>query len=258
MNAVERHGRIIELVAQNGRASIPEIRDLFDVSEMTVRRDLNELDRKGLLRRVHGGAVANLGRSYEPSFQTRAVHNQAAKTAIGLKAAELVFDGDSIALDVGTTTLEMIPGLQGKRNLTIVTSCLQIATRVVDLLSLEVDIRLILTGGILRPRELSMIGSIPEQVYRDLHVDKAFIGIGGISLEDGLTEYNTEDTQIKRTMMRSAREKIVVADGAKFGVTTLASVAPLRAIDRLITDRSAPPEMLEQIRRQGVDVILAD
>jgi DeoR/GlpR family transcriptional regulator of sugar metabolism len=89
-------------------------------------------------------------------------------------------------------------------------------------------------------------------------VDKAFIGIGGISLEDGLTEYNTEDTQIKRTMMRSAREKIVVADGAKFGVTTLASVAPLRAIDRLITDRSAPPEMLEQIRRQGVDVILAD
>lgn len=258
MNAVERQNEIVELVLENGQIDILRICEIFGVSEMTARRDLNDLDRKGLLRRVHGGAIANLGRSYEPSFQTRAVKNQKAKTDIGLKAAELVYDGDSVALDVGTTTLEIVPGLEGKRNLTIVTSCLQIATKVVDQISLERDARLILTGGIVRPRELSMVGPIPEQVYQDFHVDKAFIGIGGISLEDGLTEFNIEDAQIKRMMIRSAREKIVVVDGAKFGVTTFASVAPLSAIDKIVTDQSAPAHMVEEIRKRGVDVILAD
>jgi len=258
MNAVERQNKIVELVLENGRVDIPEICEMFDVSEMTARRDLNELDRQGLLRRVHGGAIANLGRSYEPPFQTRSVKNQSFKTAIGLKAAELIYDGDSIALDVGTTTLEIVPGLRGKRNLTVITSCLQIATKVVDQISLEINARLVLTGGIVRPRELSMIGPIPEQVYQELHVDKAFIGIGGISLEDGLTEYNIEDTQIKKMLIRSAREKIVVADGSKFGVTTFASVAPLTAVDKIVTDKSAPVQILEQIRKQGVEVIIVD
>jgi DeoR/GlpR family transcriptional regulator of sugar metabolism len=258
MNAVDRQNKIVELVLESGRVEIPAICELFAVSEMTARRDLNELDRKGLLRRVHGGAIANLGRSYEPSFQTRAVKNQSAKTSIGLKAAELIYDGDSIALDVGTTTLEIVSGLRGKRNLTIVTSCLQIATKVVDQISLDIDARLILTGGIIRPRELSMVGPIPMQVYQDYHVDKAFIGIGGISLEDGFTEYNIEDTQIKRMLIHNAREKIVVADGAKFGVTTFASVAPLTAVDKIVTDKSAPVQMIEKIRKKGVEVILAD
>lgn len=258
MNAAERQGKIVEFVLEKGRIRIPEMCEMFDISDMTARRDLNELDRLGLLRRVHGGAIANLGRSYEPPFQTRFVKNQEAKTLIGRKAADLIYDGDSIALDVGTTTLEIVPALHGKRNLTIITSCLQIASRVVDQLSLDVDARLILTGGIVRPRELSMVGPISEQVYQQLHVDKAFLGIGGISLEDGLTEYNIEDTQIKRMLLRSAREKIVLADGSKFGVTTFASVAPLTSVDRIVTDATAPAEMLQAIRRQGVDVIIAD
>ncbi len=258
MNSIERQGKIVEKVHEAGRISIPEICTMFNVSEMTARRDLNDLDRQGLLRRIHGGAIASLGRSYEPSFQTRITKNRGAKAAIGLKAADLIYDGDSIALDVGTTTLGIVPGLRGKRNLTIVTSCLQIASMIVDQISLDVDARLIITGGILRSRELSMVGRIPEQVYQDLHVDKAFIGIGGISLDDGLTEYNIEDAQIKRMLIRNAREKIVVADGAKFGVTTFTSVSPLSAIDKIVTDKSAPSEILEQMREQGIEVILAD
>lgn len=258
MSIVERHSKIVDMVLDKGHITIADICKMFDISEMTARRDLNTLDRQGLLRRVHGGAITNLGRSYEPSFQTRAVNNQDEKTKIGLKAAELIYDGDSIALDVGTTTLETVQGLKGKRNLTIITSCLQIANKVVEQLSLDIDARLILAGGIVRPRELSMIGPIPEQVYQDLHVDKAFIGIGGVSLEDGFTEYNIEDTQIKKVLIRSAREKIVVADGSKFGLTTFASVAPLKAVDKIVTDRSAPEEMIARIREQGVEVILAN
>lgn len=257
MNAVERQSKIVELVMAEGSISIPNICERFDVSDMTARRDLNELDRQGLLRRVHGGAVASLGRSYEPPFPIRATKNRSAKAAIGLKAAELVYDGDSIALDVGTTTLEIVKGLKRKRNLTIITSCLQIANLVVDTLSLNANVRLILTGGIVRPRELSMIGPIPQMVYRDLHVDKAFIGIGGISLLDGLTEYNIEDAQTKHMLIQSAREKIVVADGSKFGVTTFATVAPLQSVDTIVADQSAPLDMVEQIRELGVAVIIA-
>jgi DeoR/GlpR family transcriptional regulator of sugar metabolism len=258
MSALNRLSQIVEMVMEKGSIAIPEICERFDVSEMTARRDLNQLDRQGLLRRVHGGAIASLARSYEPPFSTRATKNTPAKITIGLKAAELVYDGDSIALDVGTTTLEIVGGLQGKRNLTIVTSCLQIANRVVSELSLSSDVRLILTGGIVRPRELSLIGSIPEKVYRDLHVDKAFIGIGGVDPTDGLTEYNLEDAQTKQVLIQSAREKIVVADGTKFGITTFVSVASIPSIDTIVTDRSAPEEMVSQLRRSGVDVIIAD
>lgn len=258
MKAADRHNKIVEIVMEKGRISIPDICQQFNVSEMTARRDLKSLDRQGLLRRVHGGAITNLGRSYEPSFQSRSSENQKSKAAIGLAAADLVYDGESIALDVGTTTLEIVNGLRGKKNLTIVTSCLQIANKIVDQLSLGIDARLILVGGIIRPRELSMIGSIPEQVYQDLHVDKAFIGIGGISLKDGFTEYNIEDTQIKKILIRNAQEKIVVADGSKFGLTTFVSVAPINAVDKIVTDSTAPANMITQIREQGVEVILAN
>lgn len=258
MDSHERHNQIVDLVLSKGRISIPEICENFDVSEMTARRDLAYLDRQGLLRRHHGGATANLGRSYEPPFRTRSSKSQSAKIAIGRKAADLIVDGDSIALDVGTTTLEIVPGLGGKRNLTIVTACLQIANMIVRHVPLEVAARLIVTGGIVRPRELSMVGSIPCQVYQELHVDKAFIGTAGVSLQDGLTEYNIEDTQIKQVMIHNARERIVVADGSKFGVTTFASVASWKSIDKIVTDRSAPPEMLDQIRQLGVEVILAE
>ena len=257
MRSVDRRQKVVELVMDKGSISIEDICQRFHISEMTARRDLTDLDRQGLLRRVHGGAIASLGRSYEPPFPSRASKNQQMKMAIGLKAATLIHDGDSIALDVGTTTLEIVPGLIGKRNLTIVTSCLQIANLIVDRLSLEIDARLILTGGIIRPRELSMVGAIPERVYLEFHVDKAFIGIGGISLEEGLTEYNIEDAQIKQMLIRSAREKIVVADGSKFGVTTFSSVAPLHAVDRIVTDKDAPRELVEKICEAGVEVILA-
>jgi DeoR/GlpR family transcriptional regulator of sugar metabolism len=258
VSSLQRQSKIVEILQEKGRISIPDICKMFGISDMTARRDLNEMDRLGLLRRIHGGAVAHFGRSYEPPYQMRSTKNQSAKACIGAKAAELIYDGDSIALDVGTTTLEIVNGLKGKRNLTIVTNSLQIANMVVDNLSLEIDARLILTGGVVRPQELSMIGNTSEKVYQEFHVDKAFIGIGGISLADGLTEYNMEDARIKRILFSSAREKIVVADGSKFGVTTFASVASLKSVDRIVTDSSVPFEILEKIRNLGVEVIVAN
>lgn len=254
----ERHRTILEHVAKNGKITIGEICDLFDVSDMTARRDLRMLDRQGLLRRIHGGALSSLGRSYEPPYNLRANVAVEAKQAIGKKAAEFIFDGDSIALDVGTTTMEIARSLRGKHNLTIVTASLPIANEIAANLSLGSEVRLILTGGIVRPREFSMVGHIPENTYADLHVDKAFIGIGGLSIQDGLTEYNLEDALVKRQLLKSSQEKIVVAEGSKFGRTTFAAVGPLSEIQTVITDQSAPADQVKALRQMGLNVVFAN
>ena len=254
----ERQRKILELVLQNNEISVTQICKLFNVSEMTARRDLQDLARDGLLWRVHGGAVNNLGRGYEPPYPLRSNKHSGQKRCIGQRAAEMVYNGDSIALDIGTTTLEIARALQGKRNLTVVTASLPIANEIVSSFSLNDDIRLILTGGIVRAGELSMIGTFAAQLYSQLHIDKAFVGIGGLSLQDGLTEYNLEDAAVKWSMIKSARQVIVVADGSKFGKTTFASIAGLAAVDTIITDPTAPPDMVEQLRAQEIEVIIAE
>jgi DeoR/GlpR family transcriptional regulator of sugar metabolism len=253
----ERQRRILELVLQNNEISVTEICKLFSVSEMTARRDLQDLARDGLLWRVHGGAVNNLGRGYEPPYPLRSNKHSVQKRCIGQRAAEMVYNGDSIALDIGTTTLEIARALQGKRNLTVVTASLPIANEIVSSFSLNDDVRLILTGGIVRAGELSMIGTFAAQLYSQLHIDKAFVGIGGLSLQDGLTEYNLEDAAVKWSMIKSARQVIVVADGSKFGKTTFASIARLAEVDTIITDATALPDMVEQLRAQDIEVIIA-
>ena len=253
-----RHRQIVELVQKNGSVTVTELCEMFDVSDMTIRRDLRELNREGLLRRVHGGAVSNLGRSYEPPYHLRTGRQTTAKLVIGRAAAQMIQDGDSIALDIGTTTLEIVRHLQDKRNLTIITASVPIANEIVSNLSLDGGVRLILTGGIVRPGELSMIGHIAEETYRGLHVDKAFIGVGGVSVENGLTEYNLEDSLVKRPLIKNAQQRIVVADSSKLGQTTFATFADLSAIDVLITDSGASPDFIESLAETDIDIVIAD
>lgn len=253
-----RRREIVEIVQQSGSQTVAELCGRFDVSEMTIRRDLRDLDREGLLRRVHGGAVSNLGRSYEPPYTIRSTRNADKKSAIGRKAAELILDGDSIALDVGTTTLEIALALHGKHNLTIITASLPVANEIVSNLSLNSDVRLILTGGIVRPGELSLTGHIAEHTYGEFHVDKAFIGVGGLSLEDGLTEYNLEDALVKKPLIEHASQRIVVADSSKIGQTTFKAVAPLSVVDMLVTDEDISSEHVDALTELGIEVVIAD
>lgn len=254
----ERRMQIVTLVQERGRASVPDLSERFDVSEMTIRRDLRELDREGLLKRVHGGAISGFGRSYEPALNLRANANKATKEAIGRKAAELISDGDSLAFDVGSTTLEIARQLGSRQNLTIITTSLPIANQVAENYSLTSDVRLILAGGIVRSRELSMIGPFAEHTLNELHVDKAFIGVAGVSLDEGLTEYNLEDATVKKSMIRCAHQVIVVADSSKLGKVTFASVASLEAIDTLVTDNQAEEDFLRELEARGVQIIVAE
>ncbi len=249
----KRHQIILDRLDKNGSIQVGELVDMFDVSEMTIRRDLDMLERKGLLRRVHGGAVCNRGRSYEPPFLSRAASRQEHKQRIGEAAAKLIHNGDSVMFDVGTTTLEVARAITKNQNLTVLTSSFQIAA----LLAEQPEIRLILTGGILRPDELSMVGHLAERSVRDFYVDKLFLGAAGIDLDAGITEFNLEDTLVKQAMLDQAKEIILVVDAHKFGKVAFTAIAPITDVHHIVTDNELPAEIAQQIEQINIELTLA-
>jgi DeoR/GlpR family transcriptional regulator of sugar metabolism len=253
MSTQERLRGILNLLETNGSTLVSQLAARFQVSEMTIRRDLIALERKGVLYRVHGGAVSSRGRSYEPPFIVRQMKNLDEKRRIGEAAAGLVNAGETLILDVGTTTLEMARHLLGKRNITVITPSLHIA----NLLTEQPGIRLILPGGILRKGELSLVGSLAERAFQDFFVDKLFLGVGAIDFQAGLSEFNLEDSQVKKAMLRSAKEIVVLADASKFGQVAFASIAPLKVVGRIVTDQSLDPALLARLQEEKIEVLLA-
>jgi DeoR/GlpR family transcriptional regulator of sugar metabolism len=253
----QRHDRILEILQSRGRVEVADLARELDVSEMTTRRDLLELESLGSLRRVHGGAVRELGRAFEPAYRSRAQQGLTRKRAIAAAAANYVTDGDAIALDVGSTVLQMVDELVGRSNLTILTSNLRVAWAVANNHALERSVRLIISGGVVRADELNMTGSSALANYRSMRVDTAFIGVGGVNVSAGVTDYNLEDAELKRVLVDSARRVIVLADSSKLGNETFAQVADIDRIDVLITDDEADPGVVAELRAAGLEVVLA-
>ncbi len=179
---------------------------------------------------------------------------QAAKQAIGRFASSLVREGDSIALDIGTTTLELARNLLHIRDITVLTNCLPIANALVD----QPEIRLMLCGGIVRPGEQSLIGPVASETLSRFYVDKAFIGIGGVDLDAGLTEYNLEDAEVKRHMINNCERCILLTDSSKFDLKTFASVAPLSAVHEIVTDDGLDETYQRALEDQGLIVHIVE
>lgn len=253
-----RQSEIVGILDNEGLVSVAELGTRFRVSEMTIRRDLLELEVAGLVRRVHGGATRSLGRAYEPPFRMRQGSGSVAKQAIARAASKMILEGDAIGLDVGSTVLEMVPEFVEVDNLTVVTASLRVAAKVAELHALEHSIRLIVTGGITRADELSLIGQTAINSYRGIRLDKAFISVGGISLADGATEFNLEDAEVKRAMIQSAKEVIVLADSSKFAQTGFAHIVDLSQVSTIITDSAVEQTAVDEIRHAGVDVQVVD
>jgi len=248
-----RKAYILNKLDANGLVEINALVEELAVSGMTIRRDLIELEKEGLLRRVHGGAVNSRGRSYEPALRVRSSRNIQAKQKIGKYAAELVEEGDAIALDVGSTTMEIAKNLPSSYNLTILTSSLLIANELYN----QPLFRVVLSGGIIRREEGSLIGDLAVSAYKGLYIDKLFLGLGGIGKGVGLTEYNWEDVLVKKAMIKSAKEIYVVADSSKFNRTAFVSIANFDEIHHLITDRMPEKEILSELQNAGVTLHLA-
>jgi DeoR/GlpR family transcriptional regulator of sugar metabolism len=255
VHSEQRRRTILELLNANGSVSVSELGSRFDVSEMTRRRDLDELERKGLLTRVHGGAISARRRSRAPALLIRCAMQQAEKQRIAKAAVGLISNGDSIALDIGSTTYEIARQMSEQRerqNLTVITPSLRIANQLVEMRGL----RLFVTGGLLRPEELSMVGKMAEDAFKRFFVDKLFLGVSGIDFDAGLTDFDVEDALVKQVMLPSAKEIIVVADASKFNRVTFAVIAPLTVATCIITDASVDPAMVDQLRAKNIDVIV--
>jgi DeoR/GlpR family transcriptional regulator of sugar metabolism len=164
-----------------------------------------------------------------------------------------VEDGETIILDVGSTTIELARALRGKRGLTVVTASLPIA----DELSEQPDTRVVLTGGIVRPGERSMIGALAEAAFNELNCDTVFLGVAGVDLVKGLTEFSLEDARVKQAAIRSARQVVVLADEAKLGSIAFAHVAPLAMTDVLVSDAAPHHAVVRGLSEAGVRYVQA-
>ena len=250
----ERQQLILEAVKDNRQATVAELSRRFDVSQVTIRRDLRELAAQGALRRAHGGALMAASTPPEPPGVQRLGRAEHCKACIGRAAASLVKDGDSVFIGSGSTTAYVARHLVDRRNLTVVTNALTIAT---ELASAE-GVTVVITGGMMRPSELSLVGHIAEQSLREVRVDKVILGIRAISLEAGMTNDYLPEVMTDRTIIEMAPELIVVADHTKFGKIASAYVAPVECITTLVTNSDTDPKTLALLRKLGIQVIVAD
>ena len=247
-----RQSEIVSILDARGLATVTDLSERFGVSEMTIRRDLLDLEIAGLVRRVHGGATRSLGRAFEPPFRVRMAASSPAKRAIAQAAVRHIKEGDAIGLDVGSTVIEMVPEFVPIDNLTVVTASLRVASKVSELHALERSIRLIVTGGVARADELSLIGQRAIDTYRDIRLDTAFISVGGLALDGGATEFNLEDAEVKRAMIASSRDVIILADSSKFHQTGFAHVMDLDRAALIITDDGIAEETRAELDKAGI------
>ncbi|MEZ0395728.1 MAG: DeoR/GlpR family DNA-binding transcription regulator [Anaerolineales bacterium] len=251
LSSPERQDQILQILARNQRISVAEICERFEVSEATARRDLEALAEQGKLQRVHGGAIALRQAPPEAPILQREREQAAEKIRIGLAAASLVQDGETVFLGSGSTVLEAARALRTRASLTVITNSLPVVN---TLAGLE-NIQLICLGGMLRDSELSFIGHLTEQALAEVRADKVLIGIRAVSLEHGLTNDYLPETMTDRAILRAGREVILLADHTKFGRVAAAHLAPLESVHTLVTDSQTPADFLEAAHERGLRVI---
>lgn len=233
MTTYERRQSLLDILRKQPGLRVPELAQALGISEGTVRNDLNALEEKGRLKRVHGGAVLNdQGQFQNYSFFRRFQQNAAAKLAIAREAAVLVKDGDSILLDASSTTFYLARNLSDRQKLRVMTNGFETARELAQNSSNTV----ILIGGVVNNDSSSVTGLLSEQVIEEIHIEKAFFSCSGFSLERGMTEGYFAEAQLKRKAIESAREVIALVDSSKIGKEDLTPFAAVEQITHLYTD----------------------
>jgi len=252
-NTGQRRNEILQMLAKQGKLSVAELSERFNISEVTIRSDLSELEQGGLLRRVHGGAVSSRV-SYEMSLIDRMDTNKDAKMAIAKACAGLISDGDSLMIDSGTTTQHLARELAERSNLTIVTNSILIAQEFI--LSRSIDV--ILLGGNMDAQHQFTFGNDAVAQLSKYRVNKTIIATDGICAKHGLTTYHHQELDVSRLMIERSNEVIVVADSSKIGKEGFSNIVSASSIDVLVTNKC--PEnssQLTELRQLGIKVLEA-
>ena len=250
--AVDRRHRILERVAEDQTIHVGDLAREFDVSEMTIRRDIGRLEREGFVRQTYGGATAHLTRALDVAFNARALQHTREKRRIGMRATRLLGDARVVYVGIGTTAEQFARFLPVAPGLVVVTASLPTAsllgTRPVDVVAL---------GGAVRRDELTCVGPVAAATLGRFRFDLAVIGAAGLSAKWGLTEVDDGDAEIQRLVIERSARVVVIADGSKIGTATNAVVTEARAIATLVTDASASPAELAALTAAGLEIVIA-
>ena len=251
MLSAERKLKIAEIVTKNGGTKTSELSDIFNVSEMTVLRDLASLEKQGVLKRVYGGAVLARGASGEISSMFREKIHTFEKNIIAQRAVQFINEGDSIFLDASTTSLALAKRLYAKKNIVVVANGLD----VINEIRKNDHIELICAGGEFRSVTMSFVGNTTEAFLKNFYVDKAFISSAGVSIKAGATEPNILQSSIKKIMMENSNQNILLIDWSKFDKVTLNKVCLLKDINIIITDKKPDDNYLEFFKENNIKIL---
>lgn len=250
MIPAEREAQILALLQDQGSVTIEELSSRFAVSEMTARRDLDRLEEKGLAERRHGGAMLPGRLIGEESYVAKAATHVAEKARIALAALEFVRDQDTLILDSGTTTHEMLAVLDRRRGLTIATNDLTIA-----LDASRAGIPTYMAGGLVQPEIGSAVGEGARAFFERLAVDVAFIGVASVSRDGFICTTSLEKAVVKTAMMKAARKTVLLVDASKFGVAAFVKICPLTEFDAIVTDRKIPASERAALTKASVTLV---
>jgi DeoR/GlpR family transcriptional regulator of sugar metabolism len=253
--AEERQELIARLVEEHGRARVADLSARFDVSSVTIRKDLAHLEQEGRLVRTHGGAVAVIRTGSERGFDVRERLQRWEKDAIGREGAGMVVDGESIALDASTTALALARHLKargGWLHLTVITNGLRIASELAG----QHGITVVMPAGFLRWEALSLVGPLGAGLFEKVNIQKAFMGAAGFAIEAGLSDATEEEAQIKRLMVDGASQVVGLVDHTKWGRAAFSTFCRTDRLTSVVTDDLAPAGMADAVRRSGIDLRL--
>lgn len=255
MTTFERRQSLLDKLRKQPGLRVPELAKALEVSEGTVRNDLDALEDQGRLKRVHGGAVLNDQNQFQNnSFVRRYKLNAAAKLAIAHEAALLVKDGDSILLDASSTSYYFAQALSNHRKLRIMTNGFEVARELAQNSSNTV----VLIGGVVNNDSSSVTGLLSEQIIAEMHIEKAFFSCSGFSIERGMTEVHFAEAQLKRKAIESSRQVIALIDSTKFGKEDLTPFARADQITYLISDTNLLPEWIEKLKQAEINFTLCN
>ena len=254
-NTVERRMKIMQMLSTQNQVQVNALSKEFGVSEVTIRNDLEQLEEKKLLIRARGGAMSiNQTVSFDQHLTEKHKLNMSEKARIGKAAARLIIDSDTVIIDSGTTSLEIVKNLDPSlRNVTIITNALNIANQLIS----NQSINLIVPGGVLRKNSLSLIGPLAEKNFKNFFVDKVFLGVDGFDTLNGISTPNLDEAYLNQIMIEVAREVIVVTDSSKFLRKSLAFICKLDRINTVITDSGILERDKKRLEDANIKVMIA-
>jgi DeoR/GlpR family transcriptional regulator of sugar metabolism len=247
----ERYQKIVDWVNKKSAVTVEELCKKFNISQPTVSRDLQMLNQVGKLIKTYGGAVSiSTGIATEPSFTFRKTQFIEEKQRIAMKAAEYIKSGETIIIDSGTTNFWMAEHLRNIANVNVWINDLHIALELINHENVDITI----LGGKLRKKYCNTMGVLTNQLLSNIHVDRLFVGVDAINVEGGLMVYSPEEAELKRLMIETAKETIVVCDHSKFEKMALMSFCPIEKIQKIITGKETDPKVIQVIRKLNIYV----